>query len=92
MATPKTEFDDLAHRYKQSIVPWMGLTGEDPEFYAQSRVALVAEQAKRLGRMPRRILDFGCGIGLAVPYLIREFGSNCQIVGVDVSWDSLEVV
>jgi SAM-dependent methyltransferase len=85
------EFDDLADNYKQSISPWIRITGETIEFFAQSRIKWVAKQLKRMGLQPRRIMDFGCGVGLAIPFLLEEFGSDSQIIGVDVSSDSLEI-
>src|SRR5688500_17827233 len=87
----KKEFDHLADNYKESISPWVRITGENIEFYAQSRIKWVAKQLKEMKIHPQKIMDFGCGVGLAVPFLLEEFGSNIQIVGVDVSSDSLEI-
>jgi SAM-dependent methyltransferase len=87
----KNEFDHLADNYKQSISPWVRITGETIEFYAQSRIKWVAKQVKEMGLHPRNIMDFGCGVGLAIPFLLAEFGSDSQIIGVDVSSDSLEI-
>ena len=86
----KEEFDYLADNYKESISPWVRITGENIEFYAQSRIKWVAKQLKEMGVHPHKIMDFGCGVGLATPFLLEEFGSDSQIIGVDVSPDSLE--
>ena len=86
----KKEFDHLADNYKESISPWVRITGENIEFYAQSRIKWVAKQLKEMGVHPHKIMDFGCGVGLATPFLLEEFGSDSQIIGVDVSPDSLE--
>jgi SAM-dependent methyltransferase len=87
----KQEFDHLADNYKENISPWVRITGENIEFYAQSRIKWVAKQLKEKGIHLHKIMDFGCGVGLAVPFLLEEFGSDTQIIGVDVSPDSLEV-
>lgn len=87
----KNEFDHLADNYKESISPWVRITGENIEFYAQSRIKWVARQLKEMGVHPRKIMDFGCGVGLATPFLLEEFGIDSHIVGVDVSPDSLEI-
>lgn len=87
----KKEFDHLANKYKESITPWMRITGESIEFYAQSRIKWVANQLKIQGCHPHKILDFGCGVGIATPIFVEEFGSDCQIIGIDVSSDSLEI-
>jgi SAM-dependent methyltransferase len=87
----KEEFDHLADNYEQNISPWMRITGESIEFYAQSRIKWVAKELKKRDCMPHGILDFGCGVGLATPFLLEEFGSDCTVIGVDVSLDSLKV-
>lgn len=87
----KKEFDHLADNYEKNISPWMKLTGEGIEFYAQSRIKWVAKELRKQDYKPHIILDFGCGVGLATPFLLEEFGSDCTIIGVDVSLDSLEV-
>lgn len=87
----KQEFDHLADNYKENISPWVRITGENIEFYARSRIKWVANQLKEMGIHPQKIMDFGCGVGLAVPFLLEAFGSDSQIIGVDVSSDSLKV-
>lgn len=87
----KKEFDYLADRYEQNILPWMKITGESIEFYAQSRITWVANQIRKRGCNPLRIMDFGCGVGLATTFFLKEFGSDTQIIGVDVSRDSLKI-
>ncbi len=85
------EFDNLACDYEGSISPWMKLTGEPIDYYAGSRIEKVAAALKKHASWPRRILDFGCGVGLATPHFLAQFGSDCRVTGVDVSPRSLEV-
>jgi SAM-dependent methyltransferase len=87
----KEEFDHLADNYEQSISPWLKITGEKIEYFAQSRIKWTAKQLKDRGHKPKKILDYGCGIGLATPFFLEEFESNCTILGVDVSSDSLAI-
>jgi len=87
----KNEFDHLADNYVENISPWMRITGENIGFYAQSRIRWVAQQLEELGIHPDKIMDFGCGVGLATPFLLEAFGRDSQIIGVDVSSDSLEI-
>jgi ubiquinone/menaquinone biosynthesis C-methylase UbiE len=86
----KQEFDRLDRKYKESITPWMHLTGESIDFYSRSRIKWVAKQLGMQGCHPREILDFGYGIGLATPLFLEEFGDGCKIVGVDVSMNSIK--
>lgn len=87
----KQEFDRLADTYQQSISPWVKITGENLEFYARSRVRWVAQELRARNVHPQTIMDFGCGVGLATPFLLEEFGRDARIIGVDVSSDSLQV-
>lgn len=85
------EFDNYAASYKQELSPWMAISGESIEYYAYSRIKWVAEQFKKQEHKPRRILDFGCGVGIATPFFLEFFGKDCRITSVDVSSESLKI-
>jgi Methylase involved in ubiquinone/menaquinone biosynthesis len=87
----KEEFDQHADTYNAGLSPYVKITGESIEFFAQSRIKWVAKQLKTRGDMPQKILDYGCGIGVATPFFLDEFGNDCTITGVDVSSASLDV-
>ena len=64
----------------------------------QSRLRLAADflnrstaaACKRAGLLPGdRVLDVGCGPGLALPVLLEMVGSGGQVVGIDTSADAL---
>lgn len=77
------EFDRYADSYRQLHAENIRITGESPDYFARYK----ARHASRLaaGRLPvPRILDYGCGIGGATPFL-REFFPGCEITGTDVS-------
>lgn len=83
------EFDRYADSYRRLHAENIRLTGESPDYFARYK----ARHASRLaaGRLPlRRILDFGCGIGNATPFL-REYFPDCEITGTDVSPASLDI-
>jgi|SoiMethySBSTD1v2_1073268.scaffolds.fasta_scaffold12717_6 SAM-dependent methyltransferase len=85
------QFDTIAPSYRQSILPWMKITGESLEFYARCRIQWTSRKLKAQGIRPKRIMDFGCGVGGAIPFLQEEFGASTEIIGVDVSRNSLEL-
>ncbi len=82
------EFDRHAESYRRLHAENIRITGESPDYFARNKV----QHASRLaaGRPVRRLLDFGCGIGNATPFL-REFFPDAEITGTDVSAASLDI-
>ncbi|MET3666444.1 methyltransferase [Caulobacter sp. 1776] len=65
-------FDDFAERFDRQLVDMLGY--DAPK--------LLSDLVARQGRRFERILDLGCGTGLAAPHL-RSFGG--RLTGVDLS-------
>ena len=84
------EFDKFAEEYLATHKSNLAVTGESPDYFSRYKVVEVARRLKALGLAPRRVLDFGCGIGGSAPHL-REAFPQAEIVGVDVSEKSLAV-
>jgi SAM-dependent methyltransferase len=84
------EFDKFAEEYLATHKNNLAVTGEHPDYFACYKIVEVARRLRALGVTPRRVLDFGCGIGSSAPHL-REAFPAAQIVGVDVSEKSLAV-
>lgn len=83
-------FDACAENYEAELDRGLSLSGEDKEYFARGRVAWMSGHLSRLAGAPRRVLDYGCGTGTAMPFL-RELPGVQQIVGVDLSARSLDV-
>jgi SAM-dependent methyltransferase len=87
----KAEFDAFADEYQQLHRQNIRISGETPEFFHEYKVkdtaGLVA--AARLHSAPR-ILDFGAGVGNAVPYFHQHL-PGCHLTCLDVSHKSLAV-
>jgi SAM-dependent methyltransferase len=81
-ALPEILFD-LAAEYDEMLGRGIRLSGEDRHFFVAGRLA---ELKRRLDRAaaPRRILDFGCGIGDTSRALLQLFG-EVEVVGVDTA-------
>ncbi len=80
------EFDAFAAQYKDLHAANLGLSGEEPSYFADYKVR---EVARCLGDLPtRRILDFGCGVGGSIPFF-RQYFPTSDVVAVDVSKESL---
>src|SRR4051794_19251595 len=84
------EFDKFAEEYLATHKSNLAVTGESPDYFARYKIVEIARRLRGLGVAPRRVLDFGCGIGNSAPHL-REAFPEAQITGVDVSEKSLAV-
>ncbi|XZE36217.1 class I SAM-dependent methyltransferase [Pirellulaceae bacterium SH501] len=83
-------FDTYAAEYEAALAKGLSLSGESSDYFASSRVAWTESYLKRLKVTPRSAMDFGCGTGNSVPYLLKV--PNIQkVIGVDPSEGSLQV-
>lgn len=85
-AVPEILFD-LAAEYDEMIGRGLRLSGEDRHFFIAGRLA---ELKRSLGSSfrPRRILDFGCGIGDTARALLGVF-PEAEVLGVDTAEGAL---
>lgn len=84
------EFDRFAGDYRQHHAASIRSSGEEPEFFHQYKVADVAAELSRRKLSPKRILDFGGGVGNSIPYLREAFPAS-EIVLLDTSSESLKI-
>ena len=84
------EFDKFAEEYLATHKTNLAVTGESPDYFARYKIVEVARRLRALGLAPKRVLDFGCGIGNSAPHL-REAFPDAAITAVDVSEKSLAV-
>ncbi|HZS57735.1 MAG TPA: class I SAM-dependent methyltransferase [Gemmatimonadaceae bacterium] len=82
-------FDGCADRYEEELAQGLSVTGEGMDYYARERLRWVRRLVERDRAAVNRVLDFGCGVGRATPYLFEILGAQ-DVVGVDVSTRSLE--
>ena len=84
-AIPTAEFDSYADQYEELLAHSIKISGEKPEYFA-------AYKASYLSRIVpsdiRRVLDYGCGIGMLSKQLKLEF-PKAQVDGFDLSPGSL---
>jgi SAM-dependent methyltransferase len=74
---------ERASEYEALLAQGTRLSGEDRHFFIRGRVAdLVAHLPPGPG--PRRVLDFGCGLGDASRHLADVF-PDAEVVGVDTA-------
>jgi SAM-dependent methyltransferase len=78
---------DLSAEYEQMLNQGIRLSGESQEFFIRGRLDSLTRRLPSDFK-PRRILDFGCGIGTATRHLAQRF-PQAEIVGVDTSANAL---
>jgi SAM-dependent methyltransferase len=78
---------DLSAEYNQMLTQGIRLSGENQEFFIQGRLRSLRAHLPRDFK-PRRVLDFGCGIGSTAPHLAAMF-PGAELVGVDTSEKAL---
>jgi SAM-dependent methyltransferase len=88
--TTPSEFDAYSDDYTAALERGIGLSGEGADFFARERIAWVEHRLAQSGAPSATLLDFGCGTGIATPYLLALSGAR-RVVGADVSLESLEV-
>lgn len=84
----QAEFDAVAARYHDQHTASIRLSGEEPEFFARYKIEETAKALHAASVEPKRILDFGAGIGNSLPHLQRAF-PEAEVTCLDVSRESL---
>lgn len=84
------EFDGFADQYRDLHVENISITGEDPEYFHEYKIADLFGAVKAGGHNSRDIFDFGSGIGNSIPYFRKYFPDSSLTCG-DVSERSLEL-
>jgi SAM-dependent methyltransferase len=84
-----TNLFDLSDEYDSMLERGIRLSGENKTFFLEGRVRELKLRLPAAFR-PRRILDFGCGIGDSTAHLARAFPNADVIVGTDTADRALE--
>ena len=83
-------FNEYAGSYDEMLKRGLSVTGECPEYYLNRRVRLFLGRLSELNISVGSFLDFGCGIGNAIPLLRKEL-FQAKLVGVDLSLHSIDI-
>jgi SAM-dependent methyltransferase len=85
-----SEFDKYAASYDCALDNALTVSGEDKTYFAKARIAWLADCLRRLEAQSRTVLDYGCGIGTATPFLF-DLIEAASVIGTDISSKSLEM-
>ncbi len=78
---------DRSSEYNAMLHEGLRFTGEDKTYFIEGRIKDLQKNLPA-GWQPRTILDFGCGIGDAVPLLAQAF-TGAEVVGVDTAYEAV---
>lgn len=83
----KVDFDKHAESYEKQLTEDLKFFGEESKYFAEYKVRIVREC---LNSNPKNILEYGCGIGMNLQFLVNYFPDS-NIHGCDISAKSIEV-
>jgi SAM-dependent methyltransferase len=86
----KTEFDAYAATYDVALARGISISGEDKNYFARGRILWLSRRLSGLQEHPHTVMDFGCGTGSSIPFLLNELQLE-SLVGVDASTQSLAI-
>lgn len=86
----EAEFDQFADEYHEQHAASIRLSGEAPDFFAKYKIDDVAAALAHRGAKPKRILDFGAGVGNSLGHMRAAFPDS-EIVLLDPSSQSLDI-
>ena len=83
-----TEFDRYADDYDRTLRASLPVGMEEDAYFARYKVDYLAASSR--GRKIGRLLDFGCGAGRSLEYLVAAF-PHAAVHGFDPSTESLRI-
>ncbi|MBW7907887.1 MAG: methyltransferase domain-containing protein [Kiritimatiellae bacterium] len=90
MSEPDPSFDEYAADYASALEQGISVSGENKEYFARGRIAVLKKRLDAMSISPRVVMDYGCGTGSATPYFFEALHPE-RVIGVDISSKSLQV-
>jgi SAM-dependent methyltransferase len=84
------EFDAMADDYYAQHKANIAITGEEPEYFSEYKIADLSRFVRESDAPAARIFDFGSGIGNSLPYFRKHLGQAALSCG-DVSARSIDI-
>jgi SAM-dependent methyltransferase len=83
----KVKFDDYADDYQKILQEQLGFFDKDEGYFAEYKIEILKKYIKN---PPKKILEYGCGVGRNLKYLIKHFQQS-KIYAADISKKSLVI-
>jgi SAM-dependent methyltransferase len=81
-------FDEFVQNYDDALERGLSVSGDSKLDFAAGRIRWLAGSLSERNNHPRRVLDFGCGIGDSSAMLLEILGAS-EYLGVDSSPKSI---
>lgn len=85
------EFDEVSANYEKILSRGLSLSGESSDYFAHKRVEHTAKLQASIKAKSETIMDYGCGTGGSVRYLLDTLNPK-KLIAVDVSEKSLGIL
>jgi len=86
----KSEFDGFAKSYDESLKNALKTVNIDASYFTEYKVKELYNYYKKTSVSPKKILDFGCGVGNS-SYFLSQYFPGAEIYGVDISKESIQL-
>lgn len=86
--TDRVDFDEYADQYEDLLKDQLSFFSNDRGYFSDHKASIASKQ---FAKLPKTVLDFGCGIGLSLPFLEAYF-PGADLFATDISEKSLEHV
>ena len=86
-----SQFDQYANNYEAALQQGLSVSGESSDYFAIGRVKWLRKRLEEiLGQLVawETVMDFGCGTGNSVAFLLSELSAK-RVIGIDMSEQSL---
>lgn len=83
----KIDFNDYSNNYNEIMNDQLSQFDSDVSYFSEYKLI---ETKKSLKKEPKKILDFGCGIGRNFEYMKKYFKGS-QLFGCDISSKSIDI-
>lgn len=81
----KVDFDNYADNYHEIMNNQLSSFEDDVSYFSEYKII---EIKKRIKTLPKKILDFGCGVGRNIEFIEKHF-QNAELFGADISFRSI---
>lgn len=83
----KVDFDEYAENYQKIMQKQLNLFDSDEEYFAEYKIATIKKHIKGT---PKKILEYGCGVGRNLKHLRHQFQQS-KIYAADISKKSIDI-
>jgi len=84
-------FDKYADNYEDLVSDQTDFFSKDRSYFSRHKSKILKQVWRGRLRQPEKILEFGCGVGLNLPFILEAFPKS-RIYGSDISEQSLDKV